>query len=94
MSCRQHFDFYYWNFYTKDSIIKMVEESSVELQRVRSLSPKEQEEALHCAYRNQTEEEMLIRIDEEINFTERFSARLLSMALNTPEYNCISFMGP
>ncbi len=89
-----HYDFYYWNFYTKDSIIKMVEEVSIELERVRSLSPEEQEEALHSKRRYQTDEEMLIQIKEAISFTERFSARLLSMALNTPEYNYISFMGP
>ncbi len=89
-----HYDFYYWNFYTKDSIIKMVEEASIELQRIRNLSPKEQETALHCGYRGQTEEEMLIRINEAVSFTERFSTRLLSMALNTPEYNYISFLGP
>lgn len=89
-----HYDFYYWNFYTKDSIIKMVEEARLELERVRSLQPEEQKAALHCGYRNQTEAEKLIRIEEAISFTERFSERLLSMALNTPEYNFISFMGP
>ena len=72
----------------------MVEEASSELERVRSLSPEEQEDALSCGRRYDTDEEALIRIDEAISFTERFSERLLSMALNTPEYNFISFMGP
>ena len=93
--CSQgHYDSYYWNFYTKDTIIKMVEEAHIELERVRTLSVEEQENALSCGYRNQTEEEKLIRIDEAKSFTERFSERLLSMALNTPEYNYISFDGP
>lgn len=89
-----HYDFYYWNFYTKDSIIKMVEEACSELERVRSLSPEEQEDALSCGHRYDTDQEALIRIAEAISFTERFSERLLSMALNTPEYNYISFKGP
>lgn len=89
-----HYDFYYCNYYTKDSIIKMVQEALRELEKVRSLSPTEQCNALSCGYRDQTEEEMLLRIEEAISFTERFSERLLGMALNTPEYNFICFAGP
>ena len=90
----KRYDYYGWNSYTKEIIIKMVEEVAAELERVRSLPPAEQEEALHSGRRLQTDEEMLIQIDEAISFTERFSERLLSMALYTPEYNYITLMGP
>ena len=93
--CSQgHYDFYYCNYYTKDSIVKMVQEAILELDKVRLLSPADQCKMLSCGYRDQTEAEMLIRIDEAISFAERFSERLLGMALNTPEYNFICFAGP
>ncbi len=90
----RRFDGYGWNSYTKETIIRMVEEVAAELERIRGLPPAEQEEALHSGRRLQTDEEMLIQIDEAISFTERFSERLLSMALYTPEYNYITLMGP
>lgn len=89
-----YYDFYYWNYFTKDSVVKIVEEVRSELEQARTLSVLEQEELLSCGYRDETEEETITRIEEELNFTERFSARLLGMALNTPGYEYICFEGP
>ena len=90
----RYYDFYFWNYYTKDAVVKMVDEVLAELERVRTLPALEQEELLSCGHRDDSEEETLIRIEEEINFTERFSSRLLGMALNTSEYDYICFEGP
>ena len=90
----RYYDFYYWNYFTKDTVVKMVEEVCAELERVRTLPAAEQKELLQCERRGETVEETIARIEEELDFTERFSARLLGMALNTPGYDYICFEGP
>ena len=71
-----------------------MQEVCAELERVRTLPAAEQKELLQCERRGETVEETIARIEEELDFTERFSARLLGMALNTPGYDYICFEGP
>ena len=72
----------------------MVAETRKNLESIRSLPVEEQSKVLSCRYRDETEEQMLIRIQEEIDYTERVVERLLGMALNSPEGSIICFNGP
>lgn len=89
-----HYDFYYRNYYAKSTIIQMVAETRKNLESIRSLPVEEQSKVLSCRYQDETEEQTLIRIREEIDYTERFLDCLLGMALNSPEGSVICFNGP
>lgn len=89
-----YYDFFYWNYYTRGSIIQMVAEARKNLDDVHSLPVEAQSKVLSCRFRGDTKEQMKIRIREEIDYIERFSERLLGMALSISEDDYICFNGP
>lgn len=89
-----HYEFFDHNYYAKGTIIQMVAEVRKKLEDVYSMPVEEQRKALSCRYPIETEEELLLRIQEEIDYTERLCERLLGMALNTPQDDYICFNGP
>lgn len=89
-----HFHSYSRNFYTKDSVLQMIEKARKDLEEVWELPMCEKVKRLECGRRGTTEEEKIIWIEEELSYTERFLNRLQGMAENTPGYDYILFEGP
>ena len=89
-----HYDDYGPNFYKKETVLRMIEEMLDNLEQVRRMPIDEQSKRLSCSYRNDTEEDLLMRIEEEKDFTERFAERLRGLVLNTPGQDYICVNGP
>lgn len=89
-----HYDDYYSNYYTKGTILQIIEEMLADLEQVRWMPADEQSKRLSCRFCGDTEEDLLLRIKEEIEFTARFAERLRGLVLNTPGQDYICVDGP
>lgn len=89
-----HYDFYYWSFYTKDSILQIMDEVEQQIPIIRALPLYEQCDKLRLRTTDISDAELQQRVEAELDYTQRFATRLKGMALNTPGYNYISFEGP
>lgn len=89
-----HYDFYYWNFYTKESILRMMDEVEQQILLIRTLPFSEQYAKLCFRTSDFSDDELKEMLEAELDYAQRFCIRLKGMALNTPDYNFISFDGP
>ena len=91
---RNSYDYYYWNYFTQESIIKTVHQATKKLEKIKDLNLSDQCRFLSYRADRHSDEEIRNLIDMEIDFTERFSKRLLGLAKHTPNYTAICFAGP
>ena len=89
-----HYDEYYWNFYTKASILRMMDEVEQQISLVRTLPFYQQCDKLCLRTTDGSDGMLKKKVEAELDYTRRFCIRLKEMALNTPGYDYISFEGP
>ena len=72
----------------------MMDEVERQIPLIRALPLYEQCDKLRFRTAGKSDDELKERIEAELDYVQRFVIRLREMALNTPEYNYISFEGP